>query len=157
MFKIDRSESFPQSYPHIHIGILGPAEPIPGAANKHNPPDGNCYLTTTRQRPYNDNVITKGKEKMIAQTIARQIGTKALFMIGAKRLLDAGNGLAFKVGRNAKGVNYIKIILETSDTYTMQAYSARGIDLKLKKELTGVYCDQLNTGIETLTGMFTRL
>jgi hypothetical protein len=94
---------------------------------------------------------------MIAKTIARQIGNQALVMIGAKNLIDTGNGLLLKVGRNAKGVNYLKIILDANDTYTMSAFSTRGIKITPKGEMSGLYNDQLNTAIESLTGMYTRL
>lgn len=93
----------------------------------------------------------------VAKTIAQQIGNQALTMIGAKRFVDAGNGLIFKVGRNSKSVNTIKIILNDSDTYTMSAYSIRGITIKPKGELSGLYFDQLNAGIESLTNMYTKL
>lgn len=94
---------------------------------------------------------------MIAKTIARQIGNQALTMIGAKNLVNLGNGLSLKVGRNSKGVNYLKIVLEPNDTYTMTAYALRNMTPKVKGEMSGLYFDQLRPAIEQLTGMYTRL
>lgn len=90
-----------------------------------------------------------------AQTTISQIGKRALYMIGAKQFAYGENGVGFKVGRNAKGVNHILINLDASDTYTVTAHAIRGIKLTKKGEYTGVYNDQLNTIIEQLTGMYT--
>lgn len=92
-----------------------------------------------------------------ATTIYRQVGKMAMLMIGAKQFAASDDSLVFKVGRNAKSVNRLKITLDASDTYTVTAYSIRGIDIKQKGQMTGVYNDQLNSVIETLTGMYTRL
>lgn len=96
-----------------------------------------------------------------ARAIQQQIGGRALFMIGAKQLSGgADNGkpyLAFKIGRNAKGVNFVKIVLEPSDTYTMEFIKTRGMSYKVVQTFTDVYAEDLNRMIELGTGMVTSL
>ena len=45
----------------------------------------------------------------IANTIKDQIGPKALYMIGAKDLMGFENGFGFKIMKNSKKVNFVKI------------------------------------------------
>lgn len=98
----------------------------------------------------------------IANTIARQLGF-SLKMIGAKNLIAYPDGLAFKIGRNAKRVNHIKITLE-NDLYTMTFSRVpsvkalcNGKETVIVKQIEMVYADQMNTVIESNTGMYTRL
>lgn len=93
----------------------------------------------------------------IAKTIINQIGDKALYMIGAKNLLAIDNGLGFKIMRNAKGVNYIEIKLNSLDLYDIRYcyVSVKGI-----KEIAvdnNYYADMLRGSIEKNTGLYIRL
>lgn len=91
-------------------------------------------------------------------TIIRdQIGRRALFMIGAKNLLAIENGLQFKVGRNAKSVNALRITLEPSDTYKVEALRIRNSQPKVVESCDDVYVDRLHGVIESMTGMYTSL
>ena len=90
---------------------------------------------------------------MIANIIKDQLGHKALYMIGAKDLTGSENALSFRIGRNCKSVNAIKITLEPSDTYTVEFL--RGSKVVAKCE--DVYCDSLHQVIERHTGMYTSL
>lgn len=92
-----------------------------------------------------------------ATTTLRQIGRGALFMLGAKNYSFGPKGVGFRVGRNAKNVNYILISLDADDTYSVSAKSIRGIKITTKGQLTGVYCDQLKSALTSLTGMYTSL
>lgn len=89
----------------------------------------------------------------IAKTIAAQIGHGALFMIGAKQLTDTGEGLCFKVGRNAKSVSHVTITLAADDTYTVMFTRVRAGKLTILSRLEGIYCDQLRSIIADGTGM----
>lgn len=95
----------------------------------------------------------------VAETIAKQLGHKALFMMGAKNLMKGkeSNGdefLAFKIGRNAKSINVIKIIYNDGvDTYTVQFIRTRAGNVKIVKELDDIYFDQLHEVIENNTGL----
>jgi hypothetical protein len=57
----------------------------------------------------------------IAATILAQLGGKMFITTtGAKDFVAIENGVRFRIGRNATQANMVKIILEPSDTYTMQ-------------------------------------
>lgn len=97
--------------------------------------------------------------KNTAATILRQLGNRCLVMIGAKAILDCGDAVQFKVGRNAKGVTHVRITLDPSDTYTVKfdRVTRRGMNVTPKGEVSFVYADQLRTAIETHTGLYTSL
>lgn len=93
----------------------------------------------------------------IANEIREQIGHKAFYMIGAKNLCDVGNGLGFKVMKNAKGVNYIEIKLNGKDLYDAKYMSIRGSKVKVLSEDNDIYCDMLRGSIERNTELYTKL
>lgn len=100
-----------------------------------------------------------------ADIIRKQIGGRALFMLGAKDLYseDEGRTFHFRVGRNEKGVNIVKITLDPSDTYTVRFLSARrkkgeyAPTIKVLAECSDVYVDSLHATLEAHTGMYTSL
>ena len=58
----------------------------------------------------------------VAETIREQLGSMALMMMGAKNLAkgtdkDGREYLSFRIGKNSKKVNYIKITLNPLDFY----------------------------------------
>jgi len=93
----------------------------------------------------------------IAQTIASQLGQKALLMIGAKNLLAGKDYLQFRLGRNAGRWNVLKIALNGLDLYDMTFYRVRKLKVTSEKTIDNVYCDQLHDIIENETGMRTSL
>lgn len=93
----------------------------------------------------------------VAKTIQKQLGGKALMMLGAKNLVGDKNSLSFKIGRNSKGVNYIKITLTPMDLYDVEFGAIRGTTYKIKKAVKGIYVDMLHKTIEDNTGMYTSL
>lgn len=99
----------------------------------------------------------------IANTIIAQLGNKALVMIGAKNILAEKNGVRFKIGRNSKSVNMIKITLNSMDTYDIKflrtSMSKKTFEYKetIKAEDNGIYCDMLHNSIEQNTGLYTSL
>ena len=57
----------------------------------------------------------------VARIIWEQLGgNKFRMMTGAKNLLNLGDGLAMKLGRNSSNSNYLKITLNSMDTYDME-------------------------------------
>jgi hypothetical protein len=95
-----------------------------------------------------------------AKTIADQIGRRAFIMIGAKDLLDCGDTLQFKVGRNSQGIGAVRVTLTPDDTYTMTffgALSRKTYEMPVKAEVEGVYADRLRSTIERHTGLYTSL
>lgn len=92
----------------------------------------------------------------VATIIRGQIGGKALFMLGAKNLLDCGNALSFRV-RGSKAVNYIKVTLNSMDTYDMEFGKIWGLNYKVVAEHNGIYCDRMHEIIRNETGLATNL
>lgn len=101
--------------------------------------------------------INEATNMRVAQTIQKQLGGKALYMLGAKNLTGGDNFLSFRIGRNSKGINYIKIKLTHMDLYDVEFGAIRGTDYKIKYEAKGIYVDMLHSTIEEYTGMYTSL
>lgn len=93
----------------------------------------------------------------IAQTIASQIGNRAFQMIGAKNLIAHEDGLSFRIGRNSKSVNYVKVTLTPEDLYDIEYGRIHGLKYTVKASEQGVYCDMLHDSIERNTGLYTSL
>ena len=92
----------------------------------------------------------------IANEIKNQIGSKAFFMMGGKNLVGGDNYLGFGI-RGSKSYNYIKVSLNSMDTYDV-SFMKLGKD-GIKKEVVhnGVYVDMLKKLIETETGLYLSL
>ena len=56
----------------------------------------------------------------IAKIIASQIGSKALYMIGASNLMATDRGVQFKIMRNERKVTHISIKLNNLDLYDLE-------------------------------------
>lgn len=93
----------------------------------------------------------------VAKTIADQIGGRAFYMIGAKNLVNHGDALSFKVGRNSKSVNYVKVTLTPADLYDVEYGWVTKKGYKVRATDEGIYCDMLHDSIERNTGLYTSL
>ena len=104
--------------------------------------------------------MTSETTKIEAETILNQLGgTRRLAMMtGAKSFSfgsDNGNTyVQFRVGRNAKKINLVKITLNGSDTYTTEFMWATTKAITVKSEFAGVYNDMLQEIFESSTGMY---
>ena len=96
--------------------------------------------------------------KEIAQNIIRQLGNGTLFMLGFKKgtMLHSDDSLSFRI-RASRTVNYIKITLDPSDTYSIEFGRVHGYNYKIVSTVDGIYCDQLHGAIERATGLATRM
>jgi hypothetical protein len=74
-------------------------------------------------------------------------------MTGAKNFAFGSNGLSFKIGRNAKAVNYVVIDLNGKDLYDMKFQKGT----RVLKKANDVYGDQLQKIFTKYTGMYTSL
>lgn len=93
-----------------------------------------------------------------AEIIRDQIGSRALYLLGAKDLVSTGNGLRFRIGRNARHVTHLEVTLDiSSDTYTVTCWKCRGLKSTRLSEIDGIYCDRLHAVIEAGTGLVTSL
>lgn len=99
----------------------------------------------------------------IAKTILQQLGGsgRLVAMTGAKNFVAVDNGLSFKVGRNAQGVNYVRIILNSMDVYDVQFCRVRTVKgiptIKVISEHSDIYDDMLIPLFERGTGMYLSL
>lgn len=117
-----------------------------------------------------DDAITEADNAMeVSNEIHKQLGRKAVVMIGAKMFVG-GNltsaapdksklpGLAFKIGKNDKKVTHIRILLLPSDLYRMEFLNIRGMALpKVIKIVDDVEASQMHAMIRKYTGMETSL
>ena len=95
----------------------------------------------------------------VARIIWEQLGgNKFRMMTGAKNLLNLGDGLAMKLGRNSSNSNYLKITLNSMDTYDMMfAKLTKKGELKSVSEYKNVYNDLMRGTFTAHTGMYTSL
>ena len=105
----------------------------------------------------------QSRAREVAKIIHTQIGHQALFMMGAKNLSagtteDGKPYLGFRIGRNSKSINYIKVILdEGQDLYNIEFGRIRKGVYKVVTEDKGMYFDQLHESFERNTGLYVRL
>ena len=101
-------------------------------------------------------------QQSIAQTILQQLGGhRFVVMTGAKNLSDTGNGLSFRLpgsgGFTKNGINYVKITLDPSDTYSMEFGKIRGTTYKIIHSTNDIYEEQLQEIFQRETGLSTHL
>jgi len=92
----------------------------------------------------------------VAKNIIDQLGSKALFMLGAKDLAASNDGLSFKI-RGSKSFTNITIKLNGSDLYDVTFYKVRAGKISREDINTDIYVDQLHKMIEQKTGLYTKL
>ena len=105
-------------------------------------------------------IATEGKltekkmDRKKAAIILKQIGgNRFIAMTGAKGFAFSDKYISFKIGRNSKGINFVRIGHNAMDTYDMEFgfVSVKGI--KVKKKVKGVYADMLGQIFKKHTGM----
>ena len=93
--------------------------------------------------------------KEILETLG---GNKFRVMTGAKNFMGFSNGLVMKIGRNSSNSNYLKITLNSMDTYDMMfAKLTKKGELKSVSEYKNVYNDLMRGTFTAHTGMYTSL
>ena len=95
----------------------------------------------------------------VAETILEQLGgNKFRMMTGAKNLLNLGDGIAMKLGRNSSNSNYLKITLNAWDLYDMKfCQLTRKFEEKSVKEYKNIHNEHLRLMFTKHTGMYTSL
>ena len=115
---------------------------------------------TRYPKPQINNQVESVNERMdkrqAAETLKQLGGNKFIAMTGAKNFGFGSKGMVFKIGRNSKGVNYVRIDLR-NDLYDMEFIQMRAGKEKIKSKIKGVYNDQLQKIFTKHTGMYTRL
>jgi hypothetical protein len=95
----------------------------------------------------------------VAKTILEQLGgNKFRMMTGAKNFGGTENSLSMRIGRNKTSSNYLKITLNSMDTYDMKfsRVSPKGGERSVI-EYNGVFNDMLDDMFTAHTGMYTSL
>jgi hypothetical protein len=101
------------------------------------------------------NEINQSQAKILLKQLG---GRKFTTMTGAKDFGIGKDGLHFKIGRNSKGVSHVRINYSRGrDLYDMAFLAVRMGKVKIKKQIKGVYADQLGEIFERYTGLYTRL
>lgn len=97
-------------------------------------------------------------DKIQASTILKQLGgNRFIAMTGAKKFSFGPLGIGFKIGRNCKSINYIRINLNGLDLYDIEFIRIRKSNLKVIKKIDNIYNDQLQSTFTTYTGLNTHL
>lgn len=100
--------------------------------------------------------LFESSDLTIAKEIYNQIGKKAMFMMGAKNVAGDDNSLSFKISGSPK-FNYIKITLNSLDTYDIKFIKIFNNKITREEEVNGVYNDQLKDIIEKHTSLYLSL
>ena len=100
----------------------------------------------------------------IAQTILNQLGGRRFTaMTGAKNHTAIEEGVQFKIGRNSKAINTVRIQLNWKDlydvTFSRVSMNRKTFEVKntVKASYTDIYAEDLQEVFEKATGMFTSL
>ena len=109
--------------------------------------------------------INEKLDQSQAKVLLKQLGgNRFITMTGAKNFGLGPKGMGFKIGRNSKKINYIRIDLDRGkDLYNMEFIRmARkkgelSPTMKVVKKIKGVYADQLQKMFTKYTGMYTSL
>ena len=101
----------------------------------------------------------KHTDMTVAKTILEQLGgNKFRMMTGAKHFGARDNSLSMKIGRNSSNSNYLKITLNSMDTYDMEfAKVTKMGEKKSVTEYNNIYNDMLTDQFTAHTGMYTKL
>ena len=93
-----------------------------------------------------------------AKTILQQLGAnRFIAMTGAKNFAFDSKYMSFKIGRNSKGINHVRIAHNAKDLYDMEFGFNSVKGYKVKKKVKDVYADMLSKIFQKYTGMRTRL
>ena len=105
-----------------------------------------------------DKSVNEKMTKQQADITLKQLGgNKFIAMTGAKQFSFGKQGLGFRIGKNSKSINYVRVDLKSNDLYDMEFIRIRGSKIKVVKKVTGVYNDQLQKIFTKHTGLYTSL
>ena len=109
-------------------------------------------------------MISEVEDLTIATIIAQQMGgvNRLVKFVGAHSFVGSANSLTFKFKAEAKdNIKCVKVVYEEGpDTYKMEFFSQKGsptFEVKLVKEHSNVYCDDLIRLFEKTTGLYLSL
>lgn len=139
-------------------------------AGKINPDDGKSefYIERETKLEASKEIRRQIDEKSGAITyddyfageILKQLGgNRFIAMTGAKNFVrdNKRRQISFKIGRNAKRINGVRIRLNSMDTYDIQFLRLKKFDVEIISEEKNVYNDQLQSIFTKHTGLYTSL
>jgi hypothetical protein len=95
---------------------------------------------------------------MVAQTILNQLGGRHFaLMTGSKNFVAGKDSLTFRVGRNPKNINLVKITLTPSDMYDVEFIKARGVNIKVAAKDEEIFVEDLKDSFFEGTGLYASL
>ena len=96
---------------------------------------------------------------VVAETILSQMGGKRALAVlcGCKDFAGDEASVQFKVGSNGKKVTACRVVLDASDTYTVEFFAGRGAHMRKVYDCSDVYADSLRGIFEAQTGMYLSL
>lgn len=98
----------------------------------------------------------------VSRTILEQLGgNKFIVMTGAKNFVGGDRALSFRLpgggGFCKDGINCVRIELTEADDYTVTYMRTRGCKMTTVEKSEGIYCDNLRSNFERVTGLRTSL
>tara|TARA_B100000287_G_scaffold202436_1_gene191155 strand:- start:693 stop:1022 length:330 start_codon:yes stop_codon:yes gene_type:complete len=103
-------------------------------------------------------LITERMDAKKAKILLQQLGgNRFIAMTGAKNFAFDSKYMSFKIGRNSKGINHVRIAHNAKDLYDMEFGFNSVKGYKVKKKVKDVYADMLGTMFKKYTGMNVRL
>jgi len=177
----DGVDYFQPGEAYSHDWTTGRALYLTFKGNKYIGLKPNCSLWAGKES------LNESVDMQLSKTILSQLGGNMFVaMTGAKDFVAIDNGLKFRIGRNKSRANVVRITLDIYDTYTMEFWSVREVNMykimmkcmekglsneeineKVKdaeaksnmklKEYNGLYFDQLQEFFTEYTGLYTRL
>ena len=111
-----------------------------------------------KSRKTNEGKLSEGMDRKKAAIILKQIGgNRFIAMTGAKDFAFSNKYMSFKIGRNSKGINFVRIGHNAKDLYDMEFGFVSTKGIKVKKKVKDVYADMLGQIFKKHTGMNVRL
>lgn len=90
----------------------------------------------------------------VAETIISQLGGRRFqVMTGAKDFVSSRFGVVFSICGGRK----VRVLLADNDTYSMEVFRLRGVNLRQIASASDVYCENLGDVFTSLTGLETSL
>lgn len=84
-------------------------------------------------------------------------GNKFIAMTGAKNFVKDTNSLSFRITNAKYGINYVKITLNSMDTYDMEFGRIDKSEYRVISYIEGIYNDNLQETFTENTGLDTHL
>lgn len=95
------------------------------------------------------------EKNQIGKQIWQQLGGNQFYAMTGSKALFIEDGVKIILKPNRVRARYLVIRLQDTDTYSVKFLD--GSAMKVRREFTGVYCDQLRKIFTEVTGMDTHL